>query len=50
MNFYMSTLLVFCHFGGNITKEIEEVGDFVYQLNWYELNLDMQKDDDFVGS
>ena len=35
---------LFCHFGGNITQQFEDVGEAVYQLEWYRLPLDMQKD------
>lgn len=43
----LSSLLpffLFCHFGGNITQQFEEIGDAAYQLEWYRLPLDMQKD------
>lgn len=35
---------LFCHFGGNITAKFENIGDSVYQLEWYRLSLGMQKD------
>lgn len=35
---------LFCHFGGNITEKFEDIGDFVYQLEWYRLPLDIQQD------
>ena len=35
---------LFCHFGGNITQQFEEIGDAAYQLEWYRLPLDLQKD------
>lgn len=35
---------MFCHFGGNLTKRFEDVGNAVYELNWYDLPVDMQKD------
>lgn len=41
---YMALLLIICHFGGNITKQFEEVGDVGFQLSWYNLPLDIQKD------
>lgn len=35
---------LFCHFGGEITEQFEGIGNEVYQLDWYRLPLDMQKD------
>lgn len=32
-----------CHFGGNVTNRFEKVGDDVYQLEWYNLPIEMQK-------
>ena len=40
----MFPFFLFCHFGGNITQQFEDIGDAVYQLEWYRLPLDMQKD------
>ena len=35
---------LFCHFGGKITQHFEDIGNAVYQMEWYRLPLDMQKD------
>ncbi|XP_055304930.1 uncharacterized protein LOC129569791 [Sitodiplosis mosellana] len=35
---------LFCHFGGEITQQFDDIGNAVYQLEWYRLPLDMQKD------
>lgn len=40
----MIPFFLFCHFGGNITSRFEDIGDAIYQLEWYELPLDMQRD------
>lgn len=34
---------VFCHFGGNLTYQFENVGDNLYQLEWYEYPMEVQK-------
>lgn len=33
---------LFCHYGGKITQQFEEIGDAVYQLEWYRLPVKMQ--------
>lgn len=35
---------LFCHFGGNVTTRFQDIGNVIYQLEWYNLPLDMQKD------
>lgn len=35
---------LFCYFGGNITTRFEDIDNATYQLQWYNLPLDMQKD------
>lgn len=39
----MFPIFLFCHFGGKITEQFEEIGNAAYQLEWYRLPLDMQK-------
>lgn len=36
-------LYIFCHFGDQVTQRFEMIGDNVYQLAWYMLPLDVQK-------
>lgn len=40
--FSLFPFFLFCHFGGQITQQFEEIGDAVYQLEWYRLPLDMK--------
>ena len=40
----MFPFLLFCHFGGKFTQQFEDIGDTAYQLEWYRLPLDLQKD------
>lgn len=40
----MCPFYLFCYFGGNITHQFEDIGNAIYQLDWYKLPLDMQKD------
>lgn len=40
----MFPFFLFCYFGGNVTKQFEDIGDAVYKLEWYRLPLDMQKE------
>lgn len=40
----LSGLYLFCHFGHEITQYFENIADTIYQLAWYVLPLDMQKD------
>lgn len=35
---------MFCHFCGNVTDRFENVSDAIYNLQWYDLPLEMQKD------
>lgn len=37
-------LYVFCHFGNHLTQRFSDLGDSVYQLDWYMLPSDLQKD------
>lgn len=39
----MFPFFLFCHFGGKVTQQFEDIGDAVYQLEWYRLPLNMQK-------
>lgn len=39
----MVSLYLYCHFGDQVTQRFEDVGDAVYQIDWYALPLDMQK-------
>ena len=40
----MVPFFLFCHYGGKITQQFEEIGDAAYQLEWYRLPLKMQND------
>lgn len=35
---------LFCHFGGEITDQFQSVGDAAYQIEWYRLPVELQKD------
>lgn len=39
-----SFLYLFFHYGESVTSRFDALGDKMYQLNWYTLPLDMQKD------
>lgn len=39
----MSWLFVICYFGDEVTIHFDGVGNDVYQCNWYEFPLKMQK-------
>lgn len=39
----MVSLYLYCHFGDQVTQRFEDIGDAVYQIDWYALPLDMQK-------
>ena len=42
--FSLFSFFLFCHYGGKITQQFEEIGDAVYQLEWYRLPVKMQND------
>lgn len=37
-------LYLICYFGDNVTERIEDVGTAAYQLAWYVLPVDKQRD------
>lgn len=39
----LPTLFLFCYIGDRVTQRFENIGDAVYQLEWYTLPLDMQR-------
>lgn len=39
----VTTLYLFCYFGGQVTQRFEDIGNVLYQLDWFLLPLDLQK-------
>lgn len=36
-------IFCFCHFGSQTTERFENIGIFVYELNWYRYPIELQK-------
>lgn len=39
----LSNLFVYCYFGKLATKSFESIADCLYETNWQDLPIDMQK-------
>lgn len=43
-SYHLLALFTLCYVGQNVTNGFEDVGEMVYQLNWYHFPMHIQKD------